>query len=166
MYSLMSFVWIVLLLIPHLSHFCTAEADSEVFKAPEYSIKLPENWGSVPQQMGGTAIFYTLPDLGPQSCLIVTVEKVSGVKSEDLADSIKSAIKKEFSDAAFLLEREVPQAGVEWREIIYAYSGMKFLHLITIKNSQSYSFIITAPEKFFNERLSKFRQIFSTWHFR
>ncbi|MDI6759642.1 MAG: hypothetical protein QMD05_02330 [Candidatus Brocadiaceae bacterium] len=156
----------VLLLIPHLSHFCTVEAYSEVFKAPEYSIKLPENWVSAPQQMGGTAIFYTATDLGPQSCLIVTVEKVSDVEGEDWADSIKSAIKKEFSDAAFLFERKVSQAGVEWREIIYAYSGMKFLYLMTIKNSQSYSFTVTAPEEFFNERLSEFRQIFSTWHFR
>lgn len=142
-------------------------ASADVFEAEAFTIELPSDiWDSSPQEMGATILFYSLPDLGPQASLLITVQKTSKHDTIGLLNTTKAAIKKQFPEVSFLLEREVEQDGARWSEIIYAYSGMEFLHLLTVRNEYSYFFTVTTPEELFQKRLPLFRQVFSTWRFR
>ncbi len=72
----------------------------------------------------------------------------------------------ELPEANFLLEREVEQDGATWAELVYIYSEMEFLHLVTVSNGYSYTFTATTPEGLFRNRLPEFRQVFTTFRFR
>lgn len=140
--------------------------DSCVFESEVFSLKLPDDWDCSPQRMGATVVFYSLPELGPQACLMVSVQNATEQEPSDLLKAAKGAIREEFPEASFLLERKVEQNGAEWMEIIYTHSEMQFIQLFTVRNGHSYNFTITTLKEFFRNRLPEFRQIFSTWHFR
>lgn len=142
-------------------------ASSEVFESQKFTIAFPEKqWDSIPQEMGGTVLFYSLPDLGPQSCIIISSQKGTGLETSGLMKATKAAIEDEFPEASFLLGRDVEQDGAIWSELIYTHSGMEFLQVLTVKNGYSYVFTATTLEELFKNRLPEFRQIFSTWRFR
>lgn len=143
------------------------QASSEVFESANFRIELSENWDGTPQEiMEDTVLFYSLPDLGPQVCLIIRVQKESELDTLGLLEATKAIIKEELPETRFLLEREVEQDGARWSELIYTYSGMEFLQLVTIRNGYSYVFTATTLQALFGNRLPELRQIFSTWHFR
>lgn len=136
-----------------------------VFKSESFTIRLPENWDNNPQRIGSSLVFYTLPELGPQACLLIAVQASANIETSDFTRAVKSVLKEQVPGINFLLEREVEQAGARWNELIYAYSGMEFLQVMTVKGGGSYSFMATTPEELFKERLPGFRDIFSTWRF-
>lgn len=155
----------ILLVILSLAY--GGEASSEVFESANFTIELSENWDGTPQEiMEDTVLFYSLPYLDPQVCLIIRVQKESELDTLGLLEATKAAIKEELPETRFLLEREVEQDGARWSELIYTYSGMEFLQLVTIRNGYSYVFTATTLEALFGNRLPELRQIFSTWHFR
>ncbi len=142
-------------------------ASSGVFESEGFTIKLPDGWDSTSQEMmGGTFLFFSLPELGPQSSLFISVQKLPKLEPRDLLRDTKATIKGEFPEANFLLEREVEQDGSKWGELVYTYSDMEFLQLLTVRNGYSYTFTATTPEELFRERLPEFRQIFGTFRFR
>ncbi len=142
-------------------------AHSEVFESEGFTIKLPDGWDSTPQEIGKTAVlFYSPPELGTQSALLISVQKSPTLELRDLIRDTKATIKRELPEANFLLEREVDQDGATWAELVYVYSDMESLHLLTVRNGYSYTFTITTPEGLFRERLPEFRQIFTTFRFR
>lgn len=141
-------------------------ASSDIFEGGAFTIELSENWDSNPTEMGDAVLFYSLPSLGPQACLIISVQKTSELSTSDLLEATKTAIKEEFPNASFLLEREVKQDGAMWRELIYAHSGMEFLQILTVREGYAYIFTAAILEELFRNRLPEFRQIFSTWQFR
>ena len=143
------------------------EASSEVFESANFAIELSENWDGTPQEiMEDTVLFYSLPDLSAQVCLIIRVQKEPELDTLGLLEATKATIKEKLPETRFLLEREVEQDGARWSELIYTYSGMEFLQLVTIRNGYSYVFTATTLQALFGNRLPELRQIFSTWHFR
>ncbi|HHT9154467.1 MAG TPA: hypothetical protein ACFYD5_01505, partial [Candidatus Tripitaka sp. YC43] len=68
-------------------------------------------------------VFYTLPELGPQACLLIAVQASANIETSDFTRAVKSVLKEQVPGVNFLLEREVEQAGARWNELIYAYSG-------------------------------------------
>ena len=141
-------------------------ASSEVFESEGFTIKLPDGWDSAAQEMEGTVLFLSLPELGPQSSLFISVQKSPKLELHDSLRDTKATIKGEFPEANFLLEREVKQDGARWGELVYTYSDMEFLQLLAFRNGYSYTFTATTLEELFRERLPEFRQIFGTFRFR
>ena len=142
-------------------------AHSGVFESEGFTIKLPDGWDSTPQEIGETAVlFFSPPELGTQSALLISVQKSPGLQLHDLIGNTKATIKGELPGADFVLEREVEQDGATWVELVYIYSDMESLHLLTVSNGYSYTFTATTPEGLFRGRLPGFRQIFTTFRFR
>ncbi len=141
-------------------------AHSGAFESEGFTIKLPDGWESVSQEMEGTVLFLSLPELGVQSALLISVQKSPRLELRDLLRDTKATITREFPDSNFLLEREVEQDGARWGELVYTYSDMEFLQLLAVRNGYSYTFTVTTPEELFRERLPEFRQTFSTFRFR
>jgi hypothetical protein len=159
---MLRFFWLFLLA---LGFFWGGSANSATFQTETYSIKLPETWDSNPQRMGVTVLFYTIPAIGPQSCLMITVAKTSQGASS-FVEATKQAVKKQFPEVSFLIERKAEQDRADWSELIYSHSGMQFLQLLAVRNGYAYNFTVTTVEERFRERLPEFRQIFSSWRFR
>jgi hypothetical protein len=156
---------LILLALLSLAHGGTVR--SEVFESANFTIDLPENWDGTPQKiMEDTVLFYTLSDLDPQASLVILVQKESELDTIGLLEATKAAIKEKLPETRFLLEREVEQDGARWSELIYTYSGIEFLQLVTVRNGYRYVFTVTTLEAFFGNRLPESRRIFSTWHFR
>ncbi len=138
-------------------------ANPGTFKTRAFAIKLTEAWDRSPQERGATVLFYTLPERGPQACLIIGVQKVSEPEPSSLVQVTKAAIEEEFPEVSFLLEREIKQDGALWTELIYTYSGMEFLQVMTVRGGYGYIFTATVQQELFKSRLPEFRQIFHTW---